>query len=357
MNFTVDCIDFGALNGERVDLIRLCNGTAEISILSYGASIHSVRVPDRHGRLGDVALGHATLAEYVDQPQFMGSTVGRIANRIANGRFILDGAEYRVPTNNGPNSLHGGDCGFDKANWKILTSGTDGEASVTLGHVSPDGDQGYPGTLTVTARYVLDAANTLQVEYRAVSNAPTVVALSNHSYWNLAGADSGISALDHLLMIPAEQFLPTDDTAIPTGEVRPVDGTAFDFRTPTVIAARVRYGGDAQLRIGRGYDHNWIVATDVADHLRLMARVLEPISGRVMEVHSNQPGLQFYSGNFLDGSSVGKSGQMIRMGDAIVLEPQQFPDTVNRPAFGSVRLEPGQVYRNVIAWRFDVERN
>lgn len=357
MNFTVDCIDFGALNGERVDLIRLCNGTAEISILSYGASIHSVRVPDRHGRLGDVALGHATLAEYVDQPQFMGSTVGRIANRIANGRFILDGAEYRVPTNNGPNSLHGGDCGFDKANWKILTSGTEGEASVTLGHVSPDGDQGYPGTVTVTARYVLDAANGLQVEYRAISNAPTVVALSNHSYWNLAGADSGTSALDHLLMIPAEQFLPTDDTAIPTGEVRPVDGTAFDFRTPTVIAARVRYGGDAQLRIGRGYDHNWIVATDVADHLRLMARVLEPISGRVMEVHSNQPGLQFYSGNFLDGSSVGKSGQMIRMGDAIVLEPQQFPDTVNRPAFGSVRLEPGQVYRNVIAWRFDVERN
>lgn len=357
MNFTVDCIDFGTLNGERVALIRLCNGTAEASILSYGASIHSVRVPDRHGRLGDVALGHATLAEYVDQSQFMGSTVGRIANRIANGRFILDGAEYRVPTNNGPNSLHGGDCGFDKANWKILTSGTGGEASVTLGHVSPDGDQGYPGTLTVTARYVLDAANGLQVEYRAVSNAPTVVALSNHSYWNLAGADSSTSALDHLLMIPAEQFLPTDDTAIPTGEVRPVDGTAFDFRTPTMIVGRVRDGGDAQLRIGRGYDHNWIVATDIADHLRLMARVLDPVSGRVMEVHSNQPGLQFYSGNFLDGSSVGKGGQMIRMGDAIVLEPQQFPDTVNRPAFGSVRLEPGQVYRNVIAWRFDVERN
>ena len=357
MNFTVDCNDFGTLNEEQVKLIRLGNGTAEASILSLGASIHAVRVPDRHGRLGDVALSHATLAEYVDHPQFMGSTVGRIANRIANGRFILDGAEYRVPTNNGPNSLHGGDCGFDKANWKILTSGTEGEASVTLGHVSPDGDQGYPGTLTVTARYVLDAANTLQVEYRAVSNAPTVVALSNHSYWNLAGADSGTSALDHLLMIPAEQFLPTDDTAIPTGEVRPVDGTAFDFRSPTVIAERVRDGGNAQLRIGRGYDHNWIVATDVAHHLRLMARVFDPVSGRVMEVHSNQPGLQFYSGNFLDGSSVGKGGQMIRMGDAIVLEPQQFPDTVNRPEFGSVRLEPGQVYRNVIAWRFDVERN
>lgn len=357
MNFTVDCIDFGTLNGERVELIRLGNGTAEVSILSYGASIHAVRVPDRAGQLGDVALGHATLAEYVDQPQFMGSTVGRIANRIANGRFTLDGAEYRVPINNGPNSLHGGDRGFDKANWKILTSGTEGEASVTLGHVSLDGDQGYPGTVTVTARYVLDAANSLQVEYRAVSNAPTVVALSNHSYWNLAGADSGNTALDHLLTIPAEQFLPTDDTAIPTGEVRPVDGTAFDFRTPTMIAERVRDGGDAQLRIGRGYDHNWIVATDVADHLRLMARVLEPVSGRVMEVHSNQPGLQFYSGNFLDGSSVGKAGQMIRMGDAIVLEPQRFPDTVNRPEFGSVRLEPGQVYRNVIAWRFDIERN
>ena len=357
MNFTVDFMDFGTLNGERIELIRLCNGTAEASILSYGASIHAVRVPDRDGRLGDVAVGHATLAEYVDQPQFMGSTVGRIANRIANGRFVLDGTEYRVPINNGPNSLHGGDRGFDKANWKILTSGTDGEASVTLGHVSPDGDQGYPGTLTVTAHYALDATNTLRVEYRAVSNAPTVVALSNHSYWNLAGADSGTSALDHLMMIPAEQFLPTDDTAIPTGEVRSVEDTAFDFRTPTVIAERVRDARDAQLRIGRGYDHNWIVAKDVADHLRLMARVLDPVSGRVMEVHSNQTGLQFYSGNFLDGSSVGKGGRMIRMGDAIVLEPQQFPDTVNHPEFGSVRLEPGQVYRNVIAWRFGVERN
>lgn len=357
MNFTVNSLDFGTLNGEPVARIMLSNGAAEASILTYGASIHSVRVPDRAGHLGDVALGHGTLTEYVDQPQFMGSTVGRVANRIAGGRFLLDGVEYRVPLNNGPNSLHGGDHGFDKANWRVLACDSEGEASVTLGHISPHGDQGYPGTLTVTARYTLDAANTLQVEYRAVSDTPTVVALSNHSYWNLAGADSGTSALDHLLLIPAEQFLPTDATAIPTGELRPVDGTAFDFRTPTVIADRVRDGGDTQLRIGRGYDHNWVVANDVADHLRLMARVTDPASGRVMEVHSNQPGLQFYSGNFLDGTSLEKSGRMIRMGDAIVLEPQQFPDAVNRPEFGSVRLEPGQVYRNVIAWRFGVEPN
>jgi aldose 1-epimerase len=355
MNFTVNRADFGMLNGARVELIRLSNGAVEATILTYGASIHSVRVPDRDGHLGDVALGHATLVEYVDQPQFMGSTVGRLANRVAGGRFMLDGTEYRVPTNNGPNSLHGGDQGFDKANWQVLALDTDDAASVTLGHVSPDGDQGYPGTLNVTARYALDAANTLHVDYRAVSDTVTVVALSNHAYWNLAGEDSGRSALGHVLTIPAGQYLPTDATAIPTGELRPVECTAFDFRAPTPIAARVRDAGEAQLRIGRGYDHNWVVAHDIADQLRLMAHVLDPVSGRVMEVHSTQPGLQFYSGNFLDGSSVNKSGRMLRMGDAIALEPQQFPDTVNRPEFGSVRLEPGQVYRNQIAWRFGVE--
>ena len=355
MNFTVDRADFGTLNGAPVELIRLGNGTVEASILTYGASIHAMRVPDREGRLGDVALGHATLAEYIDQPQYMGSTVGRIANRVAGGRFLLDGTEYRVPINNGPNSLHGGDCGFDKANWSILALDNADEASVTLGHVSPDGDQGYPGTLTVTARYALDAANTFHVDYRAVADAVTAVALSNHVYWNLAGEGSGRSALDHVLTIPADAYLATDDSAIPTGEVRPVAGSAFDFRAPMPIVTRVRDAREPQLRIGRGYDHNWIVARDIADHLRLMAHVVDPVSGRVMEVHSTQPGLQFYSGNFLDGSSVGKDRRMYRMGDAIVLEPQQFPDTVNRPEFGSVRLEPGQIYRNRIAWRFGVE--
>lgn len=354
MQFTSTSARFGMLNDEPVDRITLGNGRIEVALLTLGASINAVRVPDRDGRIADIALGHATLAEYVDQPQFMGSTVGRVANRIAGGRFVLDGREYRVPTNNGPNSLHGGDHGFDKANWRIVAQGSDGAASVTLGHASPNGEQGYPGALSVTAHYRLNADDTLHVEYRAVCDAPCVVALSNHAYWNLAGEGSDRSALDHRLTIPADEYLPTDETAIPTGEFRAVAGTAFDFRTPQRIADRVRDARNDQLRIGRGYDHNWVIAREIVDHPQLVARVEDPGSGRVMEIFSDQPGLQFYSGNFLDATSCGKDGRMYRMGDAIALEPQQFPDTVNRPAFGSVRLDPGQVYRNRIAWRFGI---
>ncbi|RYY45801.1 MAG: galactose mutarotase [Sphingomonadales bacterium] len=341
--------DFGILNGEPVELIALSNGRMEAVILTLGAAIHAVRVPDRDGTLADVALGHATLREYVDQPQFMGSTVGRVANRIAGGRFALDGREYRVPVNNGANSLHGGDQGFDKVNWRLVALG---EGSVTLEYVSRDGDQGYPGTLTATAHYALDDLDRLSVEYRAETDAPTLVALSNHAYWNLAGEGADRSALDQLLTIAAEAYLPTDATAIPTGEFRPVAGSPFDFRQPVRIAARVRDAGDEQLRIGRGYDHNWVIAREVAERPRLVARLEDPVSGRVMEVHSDQPGLQFYSGNFFDATSVGKSRAIYRMGDAVALEPQQFPDTPNRPEFGSMRLAPGERYRNRIAWHF-----
>lgn len=343
--------DFGALNGDPVERITLSNGDMEADILTYGASIHAVRVPDADGGLVDVALGHATLQEYVDQPQFMGSTVGRVANRIAGGRFTLDGREYHAPVNNGANSLHGGDQGFDKVNWRVLELDAAG-ASVTLGHVSRDGDQGYPGELTVTARFALSEHNVLSVEYRATADAPTLVNLSSHGYWNLAGEGSARGALDHLLTIPAEHYLPTDETAIPTGEFRPVSGTAFDFRTPVPIAARVRDAGDDQLRFGRGYDHNWVIARDVAAAPRLVARLEDPISGRVMEVHSNQPGVQFYSGNFMDATSIGKGSALYRMGDGIALEPQQFPDTPNQPAFGSIRLEVGETYLNTISWMF-----
>ncbi len=345
---------FGALpGGDAVEAITLRNPRGmTVELLTYGASIGSVLVPDREGQLADVALGHATLAEYLEKPQFIGSTVGRVANRIAGGRFNLEGRDYQVPVNNGPNSLHGGAQGFDKLNWEVLTTEEFPQASVTFGLISPDGDQGYPGTLTVTATYALGDDNSLSVEYRAATDRTTLVNLSNHAYWNLAGEGAAEGAMDHLLTIPADDFLPTDATAIPTGEVRSVAGTVFDFRTPTPVGARVRDASDEQIRFGRGYDHNWVIARKVAEEPRLVARLEHPGSGRVMEMLSNQPGLQFYSGNFFDGTTAGKSGQLYRMGDCIVLEPQLFPDTPNRPEFGSARLEPGQTYRNIIVWRF-----
>jgi aldose 1-epimerase len=321
------------------------------TIITYGAGIQALWVPDRTGHMADVALGHDSLVPYLEQPQYIGSTVGRVANRIAGGRFVFDGREYQVPVNNGPNSLHGGTTGFDKVNWRVLATAADPEPSVTLGHISPDGDQGYPGTLSVTATYTL-AGSALSVAYRAVCDAPTLVNITNHAYWNLAGEGAEGGAMDHTLLIPADHYLPTDPTAIPTGEVRSVEGTAFDFRQPRRVGERVRNAGDEQIRFGHGYDHNWVVAREVAAGPRLLARLAHPASGRIMELHSNQPGLQFYSGNFLDGTSFGKAGQLYRMGDAIVLEPQMFPDTPNRPEFGSLRLEPGEVYRNIIAFRF-----
>lgn len=342
---------FGTLpNGEGVAAVTLGNRRGmQARIISYGASLQAVLAPDRDGTLADVALGHATLDPYLRQPQYFGSTVGRVANRIAGGRFTLDGRDYQVPVNNGANSLHGGVQGFDKANWALIEAGA---ARVVLRHVSPDGDQGYPGALTVTATYALDEGNALSVDYRATTDRTTIVNLSNHAYWNLAGEGAAEGALGQWLTIPADHYLPTDPGSIPTGEFRAVEGTVFDFRRPRLIGADVRDASDEQIRIGLGYDHNWVVGRAVADEPRLLARLEHPGSGRVMETLSNQPGVQFYSGNFLDGSSSGKAGRLYRMGDAVALEPQMFPDAPNRPEFGSLRLEPGETYRNVIVWRF-----
>ncbi|HET9426801.1 MAG TPA: aldose epimerase family protein [Allosphingosinicella sp.] len=345
---------FGALpDGRVVEAITLSGPTGlSARIITYGASIHSVWAPDRDGHVADIALGHSTIEEYLSQPQYFGSTVGRVANRIAGGGFTLDGTEYRLPQNNGANTLHGGETGFDKAVWEVVAEES---RSVTLRHVSPDGDQGFPGTLTATARYVIDDGD-FSVEYQATTDRPTLVNLSNHAYWNLAGEGSAAGAMGLLLTIPAEHYLPTDAGAIPTGELRPVEGTPFDFRVAQPIGDRVRDGRDPQIRIGKGYDHNWVVARDVAPEPRLLARLEDPVSGRVMETWSNQPGLQFYSGNFLDSTSIGKSGRLYRMGDAVALEPQMFPDTPNRAEFGSLRLAPGQVYRNIIVWKFSTRR-
>ena len=348
---------FGTLpDGQEVTAVTLRNARgSRVRILSYGASVHSVIVPDRDGRFVDVALGHATLEEYLEQPQFFGATVGRVANRIAGGRFVLDGHAFQIPANNGPNALHGGPMGFDKRNWTVVGTQAEPCPGVTLRLVSVDGDQGFPGTLDVTADYRLDEKDGLHVEYRATTDRPTVVNLSNHSYWNLAGEGSAEGAMGHVLSIFADHYLPTDPTSIPTGQIAPVAGTPFDFRRPTAIGARVREASEPQIRYGRGYDHNWVAARTVSEELRLLARALHPGSGRILEVHSNQPGLQFYSGNFLDGTSAGKSGRLYRMGDAFALEPQLFPDTPNRPEFGSARLDPGQVYRNVILFGFSAD--
>ncbi len=343
---------FGMLaDGRPVELITL--GRADglsARIMTYGASLQAVSAPDRAGRFADVALGHSTLEEYVAQPQYFGSTVGRFANRIAGGRFSLDGRLHQAPLNNGANSLHGGEEGFDKKIWEVVDEQEGRE--VTLRYVSPDGDQGYPGTLTAIARYAIGDDGSLSVEYRATTDRPTIVNLSNHVYWNLAGEGSSDGAMTHFLTIPAEYYLPTDEGAIPTGEFRPVESTPFDFRQPRAIGERVRDASDSQIPLGKGYDHNWVVARDVAAEPRLLAAIEHPGSGRRLETWSNQPGIQFYSGNFLDATSIGKSRRLYRMGDAVALEPQIFPDTPNRPDFGSARLDPGQIYRNLIVWRF-----
>ena len=349
---------FGRLpDGRDVPAVTLTNAHGiSVRLIAYGASIQSVILPDRAGNKADVALGYATIGEYLAKPQYFGATVGRFANRIARGRFVLDGRSYQLPVNNGENSLHGGNLGFDKVLWNVTAVSPGPAAYVTMRYVSRDGDQGYPGTMTVDATYSLDEQDRLTIEYRATTDRTTVVNITNHAYWNLAGEGASAGAMGHLVTIPAAAYLPTDAGSIPTGERRTVAGTAFDFRRPRPVGERVRDASDRQLAIGRGYDHNWIVGDRLAAGLHLMARAVEPVSGRAFDLMSNQPGLQFYSGNFLDATSHGKAGRLYRQGDAVVFEPQLFPDTPNRPEFGSARLDPGQVYRNVIVYCFSVER-
>ena len=345
---------FGTLpDGRTVEEVTLTNGHGITArILSWGALLRTLEVPDRTGKPADVVLGYDDLAGYLAKPNYFGVSVGRYANRIRAGRFTLDGQSYRLATNDGPNALHGGAAGFDRRRWTI-TAVTGGAApAVSLRYVSPDGEEGYPGTLTATATYRLDDTGALTVTYEATTDRPTIVNLTNHSFFNLAGEGSGRSILDHVLTIPAERYTPVDATLIPTGVHLPVAGTPFDFRKPMVIGARIRDGRDIQIVRGRGYDHNWVVTDAPTAEPHPMARVEDPETGRILEIASNQPGVQFYAGNFLDATAVGKSGLAYRQSDAFALEPELFPDTPNQPAFGSARLDPGQTYRNVITYRF-----
>ncbi len=349
---------FGKLaDGTPVEAVTLSNAHGmKARILAWGSILQELVAPGKDGP-ADIVLGYDGMDGYLKAPNYFGATVGRYANRIAKGKFTLDGTSYQLAVNDGPNALHGGLKGFDKRLWTIakVDSAAD-KASVTLTYTSADGEEGYPGTMQISATFTLTESNELQVTYRATSDKPTVVNLTNHSYFNLAGQASGISATEAVVTIPAQSFTPVDTTLIPTGEFRPVAGTPFDFRTPHRVADRIRDGRDEQLRIGRGYDHNWVLSRAPTEGLHTMAKVEDRSSGRAMEILSNQPGVQFYTGNFLDGTAVGKAGTIYRQGDGLCFEPQVFPDTPNKPAFGSARLDPGATYENRIVYRFSVLR-
>ncbi len=333
--------------------LRASNGVSA-TIISYGATLQKLFLPDRAGNLADVVLGYDNLADYVAKPQFLGSTVGRYAYRLAGARFTLDGKSYTLAANNGPNALHGGTKGFDKVVWRITDVRSGPVASVTLSYTSRDGEEGYPGTLMASVTYSLDENRTLTTSYEATTDQPTIVNLTNHSLFNLAGVPAQRSTLDHRLMVNADSYTPVDATLIPTGELRSVAGTPFDFRQSAVIGARIRDASDAQIAIGRGYDHNFVLRGGVTPTPKLAARVEDPVSGRVVELHTTEPGVQVYTGNFLDGTTAGKSSVVYRQGDGLALEPQKFPDSPNQATFPSARLDPGQTYRQISFYRFSV---
>jgi aldose 1-epimerase len=347
---------FGALaDGRQVEAVILSNKAGiRVKIMTLGAAVQSLSIPDRGGHSADIVLGFDTAQEYVQNPSYFGATVGRFANRIAKGHFSLDGKTYTLATNDHGNHLHGGLKGFDKVLWSIDSVRSATPAIAVFSYTSPDGEEGYPGTLHVTVSYSLDDAAALRVEFKATTDKSTIVNISNHSYFNLS-AETGASVLTHLLMVNASKYTPVDAGLIPTGELRAVQGTPFDFRKPTAIGARVRDGRDQQLRYGRGYDHNFAL-DGAAGEFRLAARVADPASGRVMEIFSAAPGLQFYSGNFLDSTIAGKGGRLYREGDALVLEPQLFPDAPNQKSFPSARLDPGNTYVNTMEYRFSTDK-
>jgi aldose 1-epimerase len=339
-------------DGQSVDLYTLRNAKgAEATIMTYGGTVTSLKVPDRNGTIGDVVLGYDHLGGYITNSPFFGCLVGRYGNRIAKGRFTLDGTTYTLATNNPPNNLHGGPVGFDKRVWKVVKAdvGPHGPR-LELAYLSKDGEEGFPGNLEVTAAYTLTDDNALRVDYTARTDEATVCNLTQHSYFNLAGKGD---ILGHIVWIDADTFTPVDSTLIPTGELRPVDGTPFDFRKPTPVGLRIN-NDDEQLKFGTGYDHNWVINKPMRK-LGLMARVMEPTSGRVMEVWSTEPGVQFYTGNSLDGSITGKGGRVYQRRNGLCFEPQHYPDSPNHPQFPSAELDPGQTYKNTIIYKFSTQ--
>ena len=353
---SVSVADFGPLPDGRVARVftlRNARGM-EVRITEYGAIVLSLLAPDRDGNLLDVVLGYETLGEYLEGSPYFGAIVGRYGNRIAGGRFSLDGVEHALATNDGPNHLHGGERGFDEVLWTGEPVEDADGVGVALRYTSPAGEEGYPGTLELEVRYLLDDQGGLALEYRATTDAPTPLNPTHHSYFNLAGDGAG-DVLGHELMLKASRFTPVDSTLIPTGELRSVEGTPFDFRTATAIGARIA-ADDEQIRFGGGYDHNLVLDREGAPGLVLAARVHEPTSGRVMEVRTTEPGVQFYSGNFLDGGITGKGGHVYQHRTGFCLETQHYPDSPNKPDFPSTILRPGETYRSRTVYAFSVRK-
>jgi aldose 1-epimerase len=340
--------------GLAVDRYTLTNNGLQVRILTYGGILQSIETRDRHGRPANVALGFNNLADYEAKSPYFGCITGRYANRIAKGQFTLDGVTYQLPINNDPNSLHGGTVGFDKHVWAATPLHGRDSVGLRLRFTSPDGDQGYPGTMHATVTYTLTRDHGIRMDYEATTSKPTIVNLTNHTYWNLAGEGSG-TIEDQRLYLNASKFTPVDATLIPTGAIAPVAGTPMDFRHATAIGARNRDGFD-QLVIGRGYDHNWVLDRRDTSFTRLevAAKVTDPASGRQLTVLTTEPGIQFYGGNFLDGTLVGTSGRMYRQGDGFALESQHYPDSPNHANFPSTVLRPGQTYRTTTIYQLGV---
>ena len=355
-NVTLTQTPFGRTpDGEGIGLMTLKNANGiEVRVMTYGGIIVSIKTPDRTGEFGDIVLGHDTAEEYFKNPNYFGVLVGRYANRIAKAAFVLDGKTYKLAANNGVNSLHGGAKGWDQAVWKADPFQDARGVGVVLTHTSPNGDEGYPGTVTAKVTYTLTDRNELAVDYEATTDAPTVINLTQHSYFNLSAGQTQ-TILEHRLMINADRYTPVDDTLIPTGELALVQDTPFDFRTTTAMGARIDQKNNTQLERGKGYDHNWVLNA-ASEGLTKAASVFDPRSGRTLDISTTEPGIQFYSGNFLDGTVKGKGGVMIPHRGGFCLETQHFPDSPNHPSFPSTVLRPGQQYRSRTVFTFGVEK-
>jgi aldose 1-epimerase len=342
-------------DGKSVELYTLTNARGiEVRAMTYGGIIISLRVPDKDGQFNDVVLGYDNLNGYLTASPYFGAIIGRYGNRIAKGRFTLDGKEYTLATNNGPNHLHGGLKGFDKVVWQAESFESQDGVGVVFTYTSPDGEEGYPGNLKTKVTYTLTDQNELIFDYQATTDKATPVNLTQHTYFNVAG-DGKRDILGHELLLNSDHFTPIDKTLIPTGEIRSVKGTPFDFTQPTAIGARINEK-DEQLIFGLGYDHNFVLTRKGAG-LSLAARVYEPTSGRVMEVYTTEPGVQFYSGNFLDGTITGKQGHVYKQRYGFCLETQHFPNSPNQPNFPSTILRPGQTYQSRTVYKFSVEKH